>query len=144
MHLTLLSHKLLPILAIALLALFVVVLSAIGSAPAKAQDQYSATGSSTPPDYTPDPPSGCFTPWAGVNGEATQVCLDGTEPMYPVGGGWQEFDFPTYLTPDASPSNPQWIYSADVYSPDLLRQNGIDLHGYNVWDYSPDTGWAVG
>lgn len=147
----------LPILTTSILALFVSLLAGLGSAPAHAQDQYSdqyqydTKSSSTAPDYTPDPPSGCFTPdpaSSAYNKEAAQICLDGTEPMYPALSGWIPVYSPSTVSPDASLDNPTWVYQADVYSPGLTntpsQSNTTQAPGWNLWFYSQEAGWVPG
>ena len=133
-----------PISAMSILALFVVLLVLLEPGPAGAQDQYAdqyqqpqyadqyqqPTSSSTVPDYTPDPPVGCFS-WPDTPQEG-QICVDGTEPERL--GGWHTWQHTT---------GEQTIYEVQIYTLGPSNTQTANEYSWTMWGYMPSVGWFL-
>jgi len=126
-----------PLLAMSILALFVVLLVLLEPGPARAQDEYSdqyqqyqPSSSSTVPDYTPAPPVGCYS-YNNAPSEG-DICVDGTEPE--MNGGWH-----TWPTRTGEP-----IYTVHIYTLGLSNvPNQANQYEWTMWAYMPSMGWFL-
>ena len=126
-----------PILAMSVLALFVVVLVLLEPSPARSQDEYSdqyqqyqPSSSSTVPDYTPAPPVGCYS--HNIDPQAGQICVNGSEPER--NGEWAP-----WLTSTGEP-----IYVVQIYSLGLSNvPNEANQYLWQPWAYTSSMGWFL-
>jgi len=131
-----------PILAIFMLAVFVALLVVLEPGPARAQDQYSDQyqyddSSSAAPDYTPDPPQGCYSYPDDPSAHFGYICLNGTEPSR--NGRWLD----TLTNMPGSTGEP--VYTEDIYSLGLSNDpTQANSYIWRPWFYIPSLGWNPG